>query len=224
MNLPFDWTIRSAVPEDGMAIAGILRDCWPDDTPDIQRITRLIESGQHLTQCAWRSASCVGFVDAFRTVSAAGICRWEVDLLAVHSSTRGRGVGRGLVAASVREASQGVSIARGLIRMGNRASEGAFAAAGFKAKDQSLTLFVAPPLTTLGSPERSFVVPVETLTYSGLWLESSPSPDALFAGRVQAAVMGMGQVGTLVSEDHRVLCADAGYGEIGNYRWWELQF
>lgn len=220
MNLPFDWTIRNAVPEDAAAIGGILRNCWPDDTPDIQRITRLIRSGQHVTQCAFNGVSCVGFVDAFRTVSASGSGRWEVDVLAVHASARGQGVGKALVAASLEAAPPGVGIARGLIRIGNHASEGAFSGAGFQFIDLPLALYVASPLAGVNAPKAGFVVPVETFTYSGLWLEARPSLDVLMAARVQAAALGVEQAGTLAAEAHAELCKAAGYRRAGEFRWW----
>jgi len=220
MNLPFDWTIRSAAPGDANAIAGILRDCWPHDTPDVQRITRLIRTGTHDTYCAWAGGVCAAFVDAFRTTSADGTVRLEVDLLAVHHSARGRGIGKALIEAATEVAPPDVSMARGLIRIGNTTSERAFAAAGFQVVDMPLTLCVASPLASDASLETGYVVSVETFTYCGLWLESPPSLGVLNATRAKASQLGVGQVGTLVAEGNERLCEAAGYERIGVYQWW----
>lgn len=221
MNLPFNWTIRDATPDDAAAIAAIMRDCWPDDTPELQRITRLI-GGDHHTISAWAGSVCVGFVDAFPTLDPAGRGRWEIDLLAVSAAARGRGVGRGLIAEAVAAAAPGSKLVRGLIRAGNGASERAFAAAGFQAGDQLLTLYSAPALAGQ-SLECGHAIAVQTLTYSGLWLEGTPTANTLRAGRAQAADTGVEQVGILIAADNAALCEAAGYREIGVYRWWMRQ-
>lgn len=218
MNLPFKWTIRDATPDDAAAIAAIMRECWPDDTPELQRITRLIRTGWHVTRCAFEGATCIGFVDAFPTLDAAGSGRWEIDLLAVNSSERRQGVGRALIAEAVAAAAPGSRLVRGLIRAGNGASERAFAAAGFQAGDQPLTLYVAPALAGQ-SLECGHAISVQTLTYSGLWLEGSPTANTLRAGRAQAADAGVEQVGVLVADYEVALCEEAGYRKIGAYRW-----
>ncbi|MBL8147366.1 MAG: GNAT family N-acetyltransferase [Anaerolineae bacterium] len=220
MYLPFDWTIRSAEPEDAAAIAGILHDCWPDDTPDIERITRLIRLGQHRTSCCWAGASCAGFVDAFRTISAEGSGRWEVDLLAVHENLRGLGIGTSLVLEAIETAPPDVDLARGLVRVGNVAAGLAFAMAGFHTEGVRLTLYTAAPLASKLALEAGHIVPVETFTYSGLWLEGVPSFGVLKAARIRAAALGVRQVGILVSAEYGEVCEAAGYAAEGVFRWW----
>ena len=220
MYLPFDWTIRGAEPEDAAAIADVLLNCWPDDTPDIERISSLIRSGQHLTSCCWAGASCAGFVDAFRTTSAEGSGRWEVDLLAVYESVRGFGIGTSLINRAVETAPPDTKLARGLVRVGNVAAGLAFAMAGFRISGMRLALYTASPLESVTALEAGYTVPVETLTYSGLWLEGVPSFDLLKAARSEAAARGVEQVGTLVTAEYEELCQAAGYSAAGVFHWW----
>jgi hypothetical protein len=165
----------------------------------------------------------VGFVDAFMTIDRFGQPRWEIDLVAVHSATRGRGMGKALVTAAAEAVPPDVRMARGLIRIGNRASEAAFAAAGFRVVSGPLILYVAPPLEVDYVPGRGVVVQVATLTYSGLWLESLPHRDDLITARGRAAALGVDQVGTLISEGLESVCEEAGYVRIGDYHWWSME-
>jgi GNAT superfamily N-acetyltransferase len=220
MNLPFDWTIRSATPSDAGAIATLIRGCWPDDTPDSERIARLIGNGR-CTLCACAGESCVGFVDAFETTDPFGNRRWEVDLVSVDASARGKGIGKGLVAASNRAAPDDLHLARGLVRVGNTAAERSFAAAGFRPEPALRTLCVATPQELPAQPEPVSAVTVHTLTYSGLWMESPLALYDLLAGRGKAAELGLGRVGTFALDAAgEAVCREAGYEAAGVFRWW----
>ena len=220
MNLPFGWTIRDAAPDDALAIAAVLKDCWPDDTADAERIARLIGGG-HTTVSAWSAGACVGFADCFPTRSADGVTRWEVDLLAVAKAARGRGIGKALVAAAVQAAPKEAEVARGLVRIGNTAAERAFGAAGFRPESAPRTLYVAAPQATVSTPRDVTAIRVETFSYCGLWLESRPDADGLIAARDQASVAGLEQVGTFALDAAEVaMCRAAGYEAVGVFRWW----
>jgi GNAT superfamily N-acetyltransferase len=219
MNLPFDWTIRDATPGDAPEIAALIRGCWPHDTPDSERIARLIGNG-HRTLCAQDRDQCIGFVDCFTTRSASGVFRWETDLLAVSAAVRGRGIGKALVSAAVQAAPALAALARGLIRVGNAASERAFAAAGFQTMDEPLVLFGAPPLAGMSPRDDAAVVHVETLTYSGLWLERPVTVSALHAGQAMAAQLGAERVGALVPYGSEEPFDASGFERVGIFRWW----
>ena len=227
MQLPIDYMIREASPEDAGRIADIIRDCWPDDTPDDQRIARLIGSRQRITLCAWDGPTCAGFADAFATCGANGEPRLEIDLLAVRSAARGRGIASQLLRAVVSNAEYLLTLrgrARGLVRVGNAAADRAFAAARFWPQDGVLSLYVALPSVSDHHVFEGYAVPVDTFTYSGLWLESAPEASTLEVARGRAAELGMERVGTLVTNDADAeLCRDVGYVKVGDFRWWSRQ-
>ncbi len=88
-------------------------------------------------------AALIGFVDAFLTISEAGVLRWEVDLLGVHPAQRGRGVAAALIAASVKAGfAIGADRARALVRIENVASRKAFERCGFQAMEAEQILYV----------------------------------------------------------------------------------
>lgn len=219
MNPPFEWAIRDATPDDADAIAALIRTCWPHDTPDPERIARLIGNG-HRTLCAWAGSVCVGLVDAFTTPDPFGQSRWEVDLLAVAGAARGQGIGKRLVSESAEAAPLATRYARGLVRVGNTPAERSFAAAGFRADPVTRTLYVAGPMEAL-DPTGALGLAVYTLTYSGLWLESRPDSVDLAAARGRVAELGLEQVGTFaVDPAEAALCHTAGYEPVGVFRWW----
>jgi GNAT superfamily N-acetyltransferase len=92
--------IRRATAADAPAISSVKAAVWPGDAVDSGRIARVIASESHATHVAVCNGAVVGFVDGFPTISCDGLCRWEVDLLAVRPDFRGQGIGVQLIAAS----------------------------------------------------------------------------------------------------------------------------
>lgn len=186
MNEPDSWMIRTARAADAHGIAAVLRDCWPDDTPELDRIASLADDACHALLVAEVDASCVGVVDAFPTVNSKGVVRWELDLLAVVRVARGLGIGRALIRAALRAATPSAVIARALIRVDNAASEGAFRAAGLRDSEPVLALYVTEANGAGGiAASHSHLVPVQTLLYGGLWVEDEATAAALEAAAVR---------------------------------------
>lgn len=218
--------IRTARAADAHGIAAVLRDCWPDDTPELDRIASLAGDACHALLVAEVDGACVGVVDAFPTVNSKGVVRWELDLLAVVRVARGLGIGRALIRAALRAATPSAVIARALIRVGNAASEGAFRAAGLRGSEPELALYVTETNSAGGpAPSCSHLVAVQTLLYGGIWLEGEATAAALEAARRQAGPGATAMVGMLVpagtSEDRA--CDGSGFRRAGQYRWWTCE-
>ena len=197
-----------------------------DDNPDITRIARVIP--QHHTLVAIEEGAIVGFVDAFMTVSKGGARRFEVDLLGVLPACQGRGIARQLVAEAVEQSTQpDVRQVRALIRESNVPSQRCFAACGFERSDIPLRLFAADAqagMETNVHVPAHFVV-VETLTYSGIWLEGELSAAAFGQARALLHRNEWQVAGTLIPSsdaDTQLLAEKAGFERVGEYRWWTL--
>ena len=86
----------------------------------------------------------IGFVDAFSTVSARGMLRWEVDLLGVHPDHRGKGIAQSLVREVLQQGKDaGINEARALVHIDNRASTNTFLRCGFELDDAIQQLYVS---------------------------------------------------------------------------------
>ena len=204
----------------------MLLSVWPDNTADPSRIASAIARENAGTLVALDTARVVGFISGFATLSAAGERRVEVDLLAVRPLHQGQGIGRELVR-RLTDIDTGACFARALIRIGNVGSERAFAACGYVVEPALHVLYVAEARGqgSAASVEGLHVVPVETLTYSGLWLEGHRTRDSL---RAAPSLLNAGQgiIGAVVpAEDVATLAPEAaGYERIGEYRWWRHDY
>jgi L-amino acid N-acyltransferase YncA len=166
--------LRQATPADVPGIGAVTRDVWEQDIlPDV------CEAQTRCRACAlWVAAEgddVAGFVSAFLTVDKDGKRRWEVDLLAVRPASQGQRLGQRLVeAACADERGLGTSLARAAIRVDNVASQKTFENAGFKTDGEIHRLLTWTPTQDNGPNIYGgsvTLVPVDTLTYRGLWLE-----------------------------------------------------
>jgi L-amino acid N-acyltransferase YncA len=166
--------LRKATPADVPGIGAVVRDIWGQDIlPDV------CEAQTHCQACALYVAAegddVAGFVSAFLTVDKDGNRRWEVDLLAVRPASQGQRLGQRLVEAACEdERARNISIARAAIRVDNVASRRAFENAGFRTDEEVHRLLLWTPTHDNGPVIYGgsvTLVPVDTLTYRGLWLE-----------------------------------------------------
>lgn len=166
--------LRKATPADVSGIAAVAHDVWQQDIlPDV------CEAQTRCRACAlWvamEGNDVAGFVSAFLTVDNEGKRRWEVDLLAVRRASQGQRLGQRLVeAACADERAHGTPIARAAIRVDNIASQRTFKNAGFTTDGEVHKLLTWTPTCDTGPiiyGGSVTLVPVDTLTYRGLWLE-----------------------------------------------------
>lgn len=167
-------TIRKATLADVPGIGAVVRDVWEQDI-----LHDVCEAQTRCQACALYVAAegdgIAGFVSAFLTVDKDGHRRWEVDLLAVRPVSRGQRLGQRLVeTACADERALGTPIARAAIRVDNVASQRTFENEGFKTNGEIHRLLLWTPTQDTGPIVYGgsvTLVPVDTLTYRGLWLE-----------------------------------------------------
>jgi N-acetylglutamate synthase-like GNAT family acetyltransferase len=168
------------LPDIG-GVADIVKDVWQQDVlPDVVRAQ--IEHDASALWVAEQNDDALGLVSAFLTVAGDGRRRWEVDLIAVKPVSRGRGLGTRLIRRVCKDSrARTASLTRALIRVENVPSQKAFESAGFATDGRDHELFLWPPET--GGDARPYagpvdLLPIDTLTYRGLWLEGLTSVSA----------------------------------------------
>ena len=164
--------IRVAIPSDAQAIHRILQETWGDSLL-FDVFMDHISSPEHQVFVAVEAGEIAGFLSAFLVPSS--VSRWEIDLIIIRSTSRGKGIGTSLIEEALTYGSHlGVPWAKASIRVDNHASQRAFSKTGFKIDAQVRSLFLWDPLaceSTFNLPETVHLIPVDTLTYRGLWIE-----------------------------------------------------
>ena len=164
--------IRLANPEDGQAIHRILQETW-EESLLFDVFMDHISSPAHQVFVAVEADEIAGFLSAF--LVPIRVPRWEIDLIIVRSTSRGKGIGTSLIAEALTYGSHlGVQWAKASIRIDNYASQRAFSKTGFTMDAQVRNLLLWNPLackSTTTVPETVHFIPVDTLTYRGLWIE-----------------------------------------------------
>lgn len=214
-----------ATLSDIATLATIKHATWPNEEPlDPATVAAALQTAVHQTHIATISGQPAGFVSSFLTQSATGQQRWEIDLLAVHPDFRGRGLGSKLVETAV-NATPTVAFARALIHVDNLPSQRSFARHGFQPSGSPVILHICshPTPHTTPLPPATHLVPVNTLTYRGLWLEGDLSPTAFQSAQTECLHQQRDLVGTLIpaADQPRQQAAQAcGFMAVGMYQVW----
>ncbi|MFW6136295.1 MAG: N-acetyltransferase family protein [Chloroflexota bacterium] len=208
-------SLRSATGADIEGIATVVREVWRQEIlPHVCRAH--VEDDSCALWIAMEDGEVAGFASAFLTV-VGDSRRWEIDLLAVRRASQGQGLGTRLIR-RVSEAGQqlGVSLTRALIRVENVASQRAFENAGFTTDARVHTLFLWPPEPGAAAgpcPGAVALLPVETLTYRGLWIEGLASVPAeaqhraVETARLRVARENRANAGAVIPVDRASLLA-----------------
>lgn len=173
-------TLREAVPTDIPGIAAVVGRVWEQDIlPNVCEMQ--MESDTASLWVAAEGDDVVGFISAFLTVGQHTKRRWEVDLLAVRPESRGQRLGQRLVESICHDPrARQAHVARAAIRIDNVASQKTFKNAGFATDWEVHKLFLW--ISALEGPNiyagDVVFVPVDTVTYRGLWLEGLTSGKA----------------------------------------------
>lgn len=219
---------RTAQIGDEKAIQRLKECVWPDETTRSERIRSVLNDPQHHTTAAVVDEDTVGFVDSFLTVSATGILRWEVDLLAVHPEYRRQGIATRLIERSIQTGlERGAELARGLVQVDNTSSQRAFARNAFTTDGIVCHLYVAFSSVAQPSVQPSaqlHIVDVNTMNYAGIWLEDCYLPEAFVAAIERLAHNKVDVAGAVIpsNEPGTIEAAwNAGFEFIGHYHWWQ---
>jgi ribosomal protein S18 acetylase RimI-like enzyme len=229
--------IRRVTPGDLEGIAAVVQEVWQQPL-DFEMCHSQIQNNA----CAlWVGVAIednevAGFVSAFLTVGQDEVRRWEVDLLAVRQASRGQRLGQKLVEATWVDArKRQVKIARAAVRVDNVASQRTFERAGYTTDRRVHKLFLWSPQFAEGQiayPHQVTLLPVNTLTYRGLWIEGLavagvPEDEqrrAVTAARALIAQQGRLNTGALVPVENENRLADnvrATATVQGEYHWWQ---
>ena len=169
--------IRLARPDDAQAIHLILQETWGESLL-FDVFTYHISSPEHQVFVAMDSGKVAGFLSAF--LVPIPVPRWEIDLILVRSTRRGKGIGTSLIEKALTYGSNlGARWAKASIRIDNYASQRAFSKSGFTTNVQVRSLFLWGPLACKSAthvPDTVHFIPVNTLTYRGLWIEGFIEP------------------------------------------------
>ncbi len=164
--------VRLARPDDAQAIHLILQETWGDSLL-FDVFMDHISSPEHQVFVAVEVGEVVGFLSALLIPNPAP--RWEIDLVVVCAASRGKGIGTSLIKEALIYGSHlGAPWAKASIRVDNYASQRSFSKVGFTTNAQAGGVFVWDPLACKSAtnvPETVHFIPVDTLTYRGLWIE-----------------------------------------------------
>lgn len=232
------FVIRQASINDTAGIARVIQEAL-DDNPDETQIMRALQEKDHITLVAIENETIAGFASGFLTWSSSHqFWRWELDLLGVLLDFQGRGLGRQLIATCTDMGQKLIvgypilpRIARGLVATHNIASQKAFAHAGYALQPDIMGLFIStgdyPDYVPL-LPEKTDLVPVNTLTYRGFWIEGDiTQAQTLHAAQVTKTRYGWYSTGAVVPLAKTLTCQllhNNDFMFLGQYQWWEKQF
>ena len=164
--------IRLANPDDARAVHLILQEVWQESLL-VDVFAQCVSSSSHFVLVAIEDDQTVGFLSAFLIAEPTPRC--EIDLLAVRPRSQGKGIGANLIEEALCFGSHlGANLARASIRVENRASQNAFARVGFLTDSIAGSLLLWEPMASdapMSVPEAVRLIPVDTLTYRGLWIE-----------------------------------------------------
>ena len=170
--------VRRATAEDAEGICRVLHKIWN------QRIDEEVFNAHlHSDKCgiwvATANGDVAGFVSAFQTCDLNHRGRWEIDLVAVRPPSRGRGLGQRLVCRAWKESERlKLNFSRAFIRVTNAESQRVFQKVGFVTDRRLYILHLWPPIPSneeVQCSKRVNLIPVDTLTYRGLWIEGLTS-------------------------------------------------
>ncbi len=169
--------IRLAGLDDAEAIHQILQETWGESLL-FDVFADHVTSSEHQVFVAIEAGEVAGFLSAF--LVSGSDPRWEIDLIIVRAASRGKGIGTSLIQEALTSGPRlGMRSAKASIRIDNYASQRAFSKVGFTMDAQVRSLLLWKPLAfrfVENMPETVHLIPVDTLTYRGLWIEGFIKP------------------------------------------------
>lgn len=220
--------IKRVLADDAHAIKAVKDTVWPDDATSEAYIRQIIAQPDHAIHLAKTNGVPSGLVEGFLTLSSEGVCRWEVDLLAVHPDFRKQGIATRLIQTCVQAGLEmGAEQFRALIHVENIASQQSFLRNGFhRGGDPSVLCISAETITNpiaLRALDGLHLIPVATLNYRGVWLEGQIETDGLRLAQAVCTHHKWDVAGAVISQHHQDIISAAescGYFVVGQYERW----
>ena len=225
---------RLAQAEDVAEIVRIFSSCWPGDHDDTSRLP--VQFNRHrqgnsnedgITIVAPGDDAIKGFVDCFFTTEQAGLVRLEIDILAVDPASRRQGVASALVyAAEELGQLRAPCTARVVVQANNSQMNGLMGNVGYQASGTH-DLYIKPVVSAVEKADWVLTpgfVRVDTLRYSGIWVETLISEECLQRAEKSSSALGLDLVGALIDVQDMSsssIAKQQGYMEVGVYRYWE---
>lgn len=222
--------ISLAATEHLDGIAAVLDQVWGEKL--LYSIAqRYIEDPQRALWVATDVDGAVGgFVAAFAAETISGCM--TVDILAVSPQLQGRGLGLALVRAALSSAAElGLVQSRALVRVENAASQRCFAAAGYSGDSivREMLLWKPGEMAVESAPDLQ-LLPVDALTYRGLWVDGlegvghAVQRRAIAAALARCARENRDNTSALVAVDRLAALAPdlrTAAQMHGAYQWWQ---
>lgn len=225
MKLQISVATSSYAPE----IARVAAETLDTDVAlESAHVKRTLDAGY--TYVATAQGTVVGFVSNFKTCDGLGRSRFELDLLGVAPVWQGRGIGARLIERSLRAARQADAMTiRALVRRDNISMQLLCARSGLQRSARAWQLWASQAAQPAGNGARDHaarIIAVDTLTYSGYWLEGALSQPAIDAARdLLRAQPDRRVIGAVIAEQDwsasNLLRANA-FDRIGDFHWWAL--
>ncbi|PJF44611.1 MAG: hypothetical protein CUN55_03025 [Phototrophicales bacterium] len=217
---------RVATLQDAKGIYEVQQATWPKEITSSQNVQNILLSEQHVIIVAAMEKHIVGYISCFATTRQTATY-WEHDQLAVHPNFRGKGIGYELITRAYDIGCiKGVDRHRAWIQINNIASQRVFSKHEFHTNIQLYQLFVCKESLSTASATslHGTLIPVQTLSYSGYWLEGTVSPNDFIAARHILSSHSKHIVGMMIPcHKHELIEAakNANYQSIDFYhQWW----
>jgi GNAT superfamily N-acetyltransferase len=217
-------SVRPATANDAQAIATIIKLSLGDEVAS-NHIQGVMSENDHASFVAVANEQVIGFVDGFLTNAQDGTRRWELDLLGVHPDFRGLGAGQKLIEVfTTAGKSYGATLARALVAVTNKPMYAAMARTGYQQQKSMYKLWISSDSgNETQLPENAYLIPVNTFTYRGIWLEGEITTQTIDAANLIREKNKLDVIGAvMLTHDKATLeiIHRANFNFIGNFHWW----
>lgn len=219
--------IRRVVSTDAEQLVSVIQASLGDEV-SVSHAEAIIELDERLCYVAQLDDEVVGFIDGFPTRDASGNVRYELDLLGVLPAMQGHGIGKQLVSQFIDGVylSAGTPVIRALVSHSNEPMQRVMQQLGFVTSYDLHDLLIRPLASRSGTGVLiGHLVPVRTLTYTGIWIECPLDDAVIHAAERLGSEQNLDIAGRVVSSTDADGISSAityGFEEIGSYHWWML--
>lgn len=218
-------SIRHATSDDAQSIASVIQLSLGDEVQSSHIKQVIEEDNNHVSLVAEADGEVIGFVDGFPTIAQDGARRWELDLLGVHPNLRGLGTGQKLIETlTAMGKSYGATLARALVAVTNKPMHTAMTRTGYQRQVSEYQLLVSSASgKEVYLPENTHLIPVNTFTYRGIWLEGEITSQVIQYANTIRQNYHWDVIGAVIASNDQatldIVCA-AEFQLIGKFNWW----